>query len=267
VNDRLVDRGYLTGVQYASDANLAARQAIYAYRVPPTRSVPWAVDLAGLAGEETVLDVGCGNGLYLHELMQRDHRGLVVGMDISGGMLPAARERSPAPLLVGDAQRLPFPDDAFGCVLAMHMLYHVPDRDLAIAEMRRVLQPGGVAVAVTNSLHHLEELNELVGSVLRDATGADPAMLRAYLRFSSETGGADLRRHFTSVERCDYIGELVVTAVEPIVAYVASMGSGGQSTTGRGPEILREVERRARRTIEVDGAFRARTEVGCFVCT
>ncbi len=212
-----------------------------------------------------MLDVGCGNGLYLQELARRAHSGPVVGMDLSVGMLPAARAVSPAPLLTADAQRLPFRDDAFDRVLAMHMLYHVPDRDLAISEMARVLRPGGVALALTNSRRHLEELNEMVGSVLHESTGADPEMLRAYLRFSSESGGDELRPHFASVERRDMIGELVVTDVEAIVAYVASMGSIGTST-GRGPEILREVERRARPTIEREGAFRIRTEVGCFVC-
>jgi SAM-dependent methyltransferase len=243
---RLVDREYLTGVQYASDVNLAARQAIYRFQQPRIRTWAWALDLAGLRGDERVLDVGCGNGLYLVALAERGHRGDVVGVDLSGGMLTAAATRSASSLSVADAQRLPFADDTFDCVLAMHMLYHVPDRDLALAEIRRVLRPGGVLLALTNSHRHLEELNRMISAS------------RAYLTFSSESGGAELSGHFASVERHDVRSELVVTEVEPIVAYVASMGSVAV--------LAPEVERAARAEIDREGAFRIRTDVGCFVC-
>jgi len=266
VTDRLVDRQYLTGVQYASDANLAARQAIYRFQQPLVRNAAWALDLAGLGGDERVLDLGCGNGLHLAELSRREHRGVVCGMDLSPGMLTAAEARSAASLLVGDAQRLPFADAMFGCVLAMHMLYHVPDRDAALAEMRRVLRPGGVAVALTNSHRHLEELNDLIGSVVHDVAGREPSAVRAYLRFSSESGEPELRRHFASVTRHDVRSRLVVTEVEPIVDYVASMGSVARFAAGAARPILDEVERRARAIIARDGAFHIRTDVGCFVC-
>jgi ubiquinone/menaquinone biosynthesis C-methylase UbiE len=264
VSDRLVDRQYLAGVQYASDRNLSARQAIYRFQQPLIRSSAWALDLAQLVGDERVLDAGCGNGLHLAELTRRAHRGEVCGMDLSNGMLTAARARSDAALLVGDAQRLPFVDASFDCVLAMHMLYHVPDRDLAIAEFRRVLRRDGVALALTNSHRHLAELNEMVGSVLYEINGTDPASLRAYLRFSSESGEAELRRHFATVVRHDVESALVVTDSEAIVAYVASMGSIARA--GSGGPILEEVERRTRAVIDREGAFRIRTDVGCFVC-
>jgi ubiquinone/menaquinone biosynthesis C-methylase UbiE len=265
MSDRLVDRQYLTGVQYASDRNLSARQAIYRFQQPLIRSSAWALDLVPLGGDERILDAGCGNGLHLAELTRRGHRGPVCGMDLSNGMLPAARARTDAALLVGDAQRLPFVDASFDCALAMHMLYHVPDRDLAISEFRRVLRSDGVALALTNSHRHLEELNDLVGAVLFELNGTDPARLRAYLRFSSESGEPELRRHFASVVRRDVESTLVVTDVDAIVAYVASMGSIAEASAAGAP-ILREVEARTRAVIERDGAFRIRTEVGCFVC-
>jgi ubiquinone/menaquinone biosynthesis C-methylase UbiE len=254
VTDRFVDREYLTGVQYASDANLSARQAIYRFQQPRIRNSEWTVDRAGLRGDERVLDLGCGNGLHLAELARRRHRGAVVGADLSTGMLSAAAARSAAALLVADAQQLPFGDDVFDCVLAMHMLYHVPDRDVALAEIRRVLCPGGVMLAVTNSYRHLEELNQMI-----DAS-------RAYLTFSAESGGAELVRHFASVERHDVQSELVVTEVEPVVAYVASMVAVTGVADNAASPWLEEVERKVRAEIEARGAFRIRTDVACFVC-
>ena len=63
MTDRFVDRRYLTGVQYASDANLSSRQALYRFQDPPVRNPVWTLDLAELRGDERVLDVGCGSGI------------------------------------------------------------------------------------------------------------------------------------------------------------------------------------------------------------
>ena len=261
MSDHLVDRDYLTRVQYASEDNLAARQAIYAYRRPPARTAPWALDLVRMRGDERVLDVGCGNGLYLAELERRGHRGHVFGADLSAGMLEAARSRAGAELLLGDAQALPFTDDSFDRVLAMHMLYHVPDRDLAVSEMARVLRPRGAAVVVTNSAHHLEELNALVEAALPESPS-----VRAYLRFSAESGASELDAHFASVVRHDDRAELVVTDAQAVVDYAGSGWTIAAAPRERRAEVLHEVERRVLDRIAADGAFRIRVEVGCFVC-
>lgn len=266
MTERFVDRRYLSGVQYASDANLAARQAIYRFQVPPVRNPVWSLDLAELGGDEQILDVGCGNGVHLHELAERAHRGRVYGMDLSPGMLTSARLHSAAALIAGDAQHLPYADGSFDRLLAMHMLYHVPDRNGALAEIRRVLRPDGVALFLTNSERHLSELNVLVASVLHDLARTDPGETRAYLGFSSESGALELRRHFSSVERHDVRSTLVVTDVDAIVAYAASMGWLLASEEDVFRPALDEVARRAGAVIENEGAFRIRTDVGCFVC-
>jgi SAM-dependent methyltransferase len=169
-------------------------------------------------------------------------------------------------LLVGDAQRVPFADASFDRVLGMHMLYHVPDRDLAISEIRRVLSPDGVALVLTNSCRHLQEMNTLIGDVVREVLASRKNPERAYWRFSSESGGEELRNQFTSVTRCDARSELVVTEAQPIVDYVASGWSLASAPDDRRETVLREVERRTRAIIEAEGAFRIRTDVGCFVC-
>jgi len=83
VTDAWFDPRALRDGQYATDANLAARQSIYAYQRPRTDLPALVLDRAALRGDETVADVGCGNGRYLAALSARGHRGPVVGIDLS----------------------------------------------------------------------------------------------------------------------------------------------------------------------------------------
>ncbi|PWD50790.1 SAM-dependent methyltransferase [Serinibacter arcticus] len=112
---------------------------------------PAILDLAGDVAGHRVLDVGCGSGpiaLALHE------RGaLVTGLDGSPAMLAIARERlgEDVPLHVGDlAQPLPFDDDAFDDVVASLVLHYLEDWGCPLAEIRRVLRPGGRFVVSIN---------------------------------------------------------------------------------------------------------------------
>ncbi len=106
----------------------------------------------------TVLDLGCGNGVFLEHLWRGGARDLtLVGLDVSTGMLRHATRRlraldDDAALLVqGDACRLPFGDGTFDVVFARGLLHHLPDPHAGMAEIARVLRPGGqVAVLDPN---------------------------------------------------------------------------------------------------------------------
>ena len=64
-----------------------------------------------------------------------------------------------------DVQHLLAPDAATTSCVAMWMLYHVPDLDRGLAELRRVLRPGGTLVAVTNGDEHVADLRREAGGV------------------------------------------------------------------------------------------------------
>ena len=93
MTERWADRAFLRGTQYKTDVNLAARQSIYAYQHPRIDLAARVLDLAAPAPADTIVDVGCGNGMYLAELSQRGFAGRVLGVDLSLGMLAAARAR------------------------------------------------------------------------------------------------------------------------------------------------------------------------------
>jgi ubiquinone/menaquinone biosynthesis C-methylase UbiE len=252
------DPAFLRDVQYRTDANLAARQSIYAYQHPRIDLQARVIDLAAPAPGETVADVGCGNGAYLAELARRGFVGRVLGLDLSPGMLAAARERSPgyAGLIAADATALPLPDGSADLTLAMHMLYHVPDPLQAVRELRRVTRPGGRVVIGLNGPGHLRELRELVSAVRGDGRWG------RFERVTLDDGEALARSCFSTMTRHDFVSELRLTDPEPIADYVRSM-SGTQH--GADPErIVAGVV--ARFPAGPDAVLTITTHTGCIIC-
>jgi SAM-dependent methyltransferase len=237
---RWTDRAFLRDVQYRTDANLAARQSIYAYQQPPVDMIGGVLDLilppgadAGTAGTAgTVADIGCGNGLYLAELARRGHGGHLVGMDLSPGMLHAVRQRTRRPaLLAADAAALPLRDGSADLTLAMHMLYHVPEPELAVRELRRITR--GRLVVGLNGVDHHREMRELITAALV-GLGHDPVPLVSD-RFNLDQGETLLRRMFRSVTRYDFPTRLVLPGPEPVAAYVRSLSVTSQFAD---PDVL-----------------------------
>ena len=101
-----------------------------------------------------VLDVGCGQGADAFELAALvGPDGLVTGVDFSELLITEAVRRGadrglPVKFEVGDAQALRFPDNSFDAVRTERMLMHVPNASRALAEMARVLRPGGRMVVL-----------------------------------------------------------------------------------------------------------------------
>jgi SAM-dependent methyltransferase len=104
---------------------------------------------AHLAGFGRVLDMGCGEGQVAR--LAAKGGAVVTGLDPSWRQLGAAAERAGGPAYVrGLADRLPFPDAAFDAVVTCLVLEHTDDLDAAVAEVARVLRPGGRFVLFTN---------------------------------------------------------------------------------------------------------------------
>src|SRR4029079_16720324 len=96
-----------------------------------------------LAGAARVLDIGTGEG-QIARLLVEDGAQLVVGVDPTIAQIEVAHERGGgAQYARTDADFLPFADDTFDAVVVCLVFEHIPDHEPAIAEIARVLEPGG----------------------------------------------------------------------------------------------------------------------------
>jgi SAM-dependent methyltransferase len=179
--------------QYATPDNLRARKSAYV-NAEGDDPRQFAFEAVATAQPHRVLEVGGGEG----ELAARIKTELgveVVGIDQSEAMVAEQRAKG-IDARVGDVQQLPFADGEFDVAVAAWMLYHVPDLDRGLAELARVLKPGGLLVAVTNGVDHLQELWDL----------AQRASRIGRFNFRSDNGEEVLLRHFATVERRDAQG-------------------------------------------------------------
>lgn len=155
------------------------------------------LDALAAAPGERILDIGCGPGFYVAELLDRvGAQGSVVGVDSSAPMLGIAGRRCEGhdnvELLEGDATALPVDDGGFDAAVSVQVLEYVEDIPAALREIRRALRPGGRLVLwdvdwATISLRTADE--ERMRRVLAawDEHLADPSLPR---RLAAELGAA-----------------------------------------------------------------------------
>ena len=110
----------------------------------------WTVSVLDVARTDRVLDIGCGAGRAIELVAARVPDGHVCGIDLSHAMVRAAARRNARAIRLGraevqrgDVADLPYADHSFDKVLSIHTLYFWADPERAIAEITRVLKPGG----------------------------------------------------------------------------------------------------------------------------
>jgi SAM-dependent methyltransferase len=261
------DPTYLRRVQYRDGSRLAARAQLHVkYGTAPVAWNPWLASQIAWPRHGRVLEVGCGPGWFWVEATAHLRPDLDVTLtDLSDGMVAEARAQvgrsrsGRAVALTADAQALPFDPGEFDVVVANHMLYHVPDPGLAVAELARVLRPGGTLLAATNGHRHLRELGEIRGAVF----GGTDQLVEAARAFGIESGERFLRERFGAVEWRGYQDELVCTDPSDVLAFITSTPPAADATEAERRELQAVV---AERFGAGGGVLRITKESGAFVC-
>ena len=207
-----------------------------------------------------VLDAGCGPGAYVADTLSLARE--VVALDVAHGRLGLVDAR--AERVCGDVQALPFVDGTFDAAMAMHMLYHVPDIALGAVELRRVLRPGGVLYAFTNSSSAQCELHELI-----DRNGCDP-FAGGENRFTNENGATYLGTAFDDVQLTEFSdSKLVITDPECVVDEVQRnryLTEPGLRPGHQWEDVVRGVRNDVAEIVARHGAFVMSERHGLFTC-
>jgi SAM-dependent methyltransferase len=210
--------------QYKTPRNLNAR--IQLHKRFGTNQHPWmqwVFEQFRLMPNMRVLEIGGGPGGLWDENRHRLPAGVTITFtDGSPGMIAQAIATlgalTPMRFGVVDAQNLPFASAHFDLVVANHMLYHVPDRGRALAEIRRVLRPTGRFFAATNDRSHMQELRELAEAFMPGTA----RLLSANERFPFDVATRELSQHFGQVQLHHYPNKLIITDADALADYMLS---------------------------------------------
>ncbi|GAB4532611.1 MAG: hypothetical protein Fur0018_21320 [Anaerolineales bacterium] len=273
--DKFTDQRYLVTQQYAGDSNLSARIALHQrFSTNPQGWYTWYFEQLDLPASARLLEVGCGSGkLWQKNLHRLPLEWNLTLSDLSLGMLRSAERNLAAAggrftFRVHDAQLLPYENQTFDAVFANHMLYHVPNLERALLEIRRVLKPGGRLYAATNGERHMAEMDAL-GAAFAEHIGftLEEGFTHRNRRFSLENGARQLQPYFSRIERRDYPDSLAVTEARPLAAYLLSTTSAvaGLDTAFR-KQIAQQLENfMAQKLQENNGVINIHKATGLFI--
>lgn len=261
------DQAYLRDEQYHDGTKLADRANLHArYGTTAVPWLDWVANHVHLRDGADVLEVGCGAGWLWHDASFDVPNDVSLTLtDLSPGMVREALALAtaagrPARVAgqVADLQALPFETESFDCVIANHMLYHLPDPALGVAELARVVRPDGLVVAATNGPAHLRELWEVRAAVF----GTSPVDETADV-FAPDNGFPLLRQQFGDVRWHAYPDRLRCTDLDDLLRYVCSTPPAETADDDQ----LRELAALFQDRLDAGGGvFTVTKEVGCFTC-
>jgi SAM-dependent methyltransferase len=227
-----------------SDAEMGSPEffeRVEAHRYTKEWHIPEAADFTGARGLR-VLEIGCGMGTDGAQFAQAGAH--YTGVDLTEAAIELARKRFELSGLEGefrvaDAENLAFADNSFDRVYSHGVLHHTPDTARAVAEIQRVLKPGGRATVM---LYHRGSYNYRVGiRVLR----------RAGARLLKSEGGIRIVHRLTG-EPPESLREHAGLLKAGSNGYLAADEFLSQSTDGAGNPLARVYSRREARELFKD---------------
>lgn len=249
--------------QYSDSQKLAARARLHQdSTVAETPWFPWVAARLGLSGGEAVLDIGCGPGWFWAASAEVVPHDIALTLaDQSAGMVEEAvgRCRDAGFAKVegrqADAMALPFADQSFDVVVAMHMFYHLGDQAGAMAEMHRVLKPGGRLVVTTNGRENLTGLYALTTAF--GGGTVDPAAEA----FGFERAEDLMRAQFGAVTVEEHPAGLRVTDPETVYLALTSYPPGDRASETQLAAFREAIETAF---AAGDGVLEVRKQTGAF---
>jgi ubiquinone/menaquinone biosynthesis C-methylase UbiE len=249
--------------QYQSSKNLETRMGMYRFGTNPQNFRDWQVEYIESGEDLSILELGCGTGDLWTKLKNKFRNCQIILSDLSEGMI----EKSRAALGTEnfeyrkiDFHSLPFEPDRFDIVISNHNLYHADDFNQVLAEIQRVLKPGGKFYATTNSSRHLSEFRDLL-QIEEDHLWPNSLITS---EFGAESAGEKLKDFFSNIQCHFHENELRITDFEAIKSYFLSVRD--ERMHKRVTELSDQIQQIVEEDIKTKGYFSANTRACMFVC-
>ncbi len=270
----ITDRKFLSTQMYSTDEALAVRRHTHKrYTQPQLDFIAWIVERISWRGDETVLDIGCGDGAYVEPVCARlTGEGRLLSADLSLGMLRDLNAKTLAGqprMFNADAMSIPLPDACCDVVLANHMMFHVPLMEQALAEFHRVLRQGGHLLAATNARNSMETfVTEMLTAAQALGHDWEIPLAPAIRRFVLENGGAIIEPIFPNVKQDIVESYLAFSQAAPAVDYIHSLRHVYTPQLPQGLEweaLIQQVARQIEAQVAQQGEYRVPKATGVFV--
>ena len=215
----------------------------------------WLAAPAGLKW----LDIGCGNGAFTKLIVERCAPAAVTGIEPSDGQLKYARTRHDTPnatYVQGDAMTLPFDDASFDAAVMALVLFFVPEPERGIAQMVRVLRPGGIAAAYNWDIPGGgfplaplgREMNEM-GFPPKQPPSVDTAKTERMLELWEDAGFADVETRSIEVQR-------TFESFEELWQICMTSPTAGDRIRAQAPEVQAQLKERLHAQCKADAQGR-----------
>ncbi len=245
--------------QYASSKGLDTRINFHnRYSTNKMGFSRWLISNYEIKEGMKVLELGTGTGdmwTGKDDLISKCDK--LVLSDFSQGMLDTAKknvgERTNIEYRQIDVQNIPFEDGSFDIVIANMMLYHVPDIDRAVSEIRRVLRDDGVFYSATYGEHNFND-------IIAEWFGLSGGNYEPNHLFTLQNGRGILGKQFADIEVRRYEDSLHVTNLEDLADYLQSLKALHSIGTMKRDDILKLLS-----SHEEGGAIDLQKEYGTFI--
>ncbi|MBD5081206.1 MAG: class I SAM-dependent methyltransferase [Ruminococcaceae bacterium] len=246
--------------QYKTGDNLNTRISIHKkYSVNKTGFGNWIFSHYKLTPDIKILELGCGTGDMWKENLHLLNEGIQLYLtDISEGMIASAKntlgEHTNISYRIADIEAIPYESGLFDGVIANMMLYHVPDLDKGLSEVKRVMSDKGYFYCATYGENGIVPY---IAGLLREYGVQDTTNKN----FTLQNGYDILKKHFSAVQRFDYEDSLAVTDIDDMLDYIYSLKNMSSVA-----ELAREDIKAVLKKNMVDGVLSVPKENGMFVC-
>jgi ubiquinone/menaquinone biosynthesis C-methylase UbiE len=218
----------------------------------------WVFDKYNLDEDIKILELGCGIGsIWLGKQLPKKID--IILTDISPIMLEKAeanlRSNNRFSFQIVDIQNIPFSDKYFDIIIANHMLYHVPDLDKGLSEIKRTLKTDGYFYTSTTGNNNLKELQDIY-RIYEDKVKFNYSN---EISFTLENGEQILKKYFRNIDQKYYIDSLEVTDTDDLMNYIVSYNEIPK-------EIYDEIYKTIENIINKNGKFNIKKDSGMFIC-